>query len=108
MGFQGAKPLVHFRLFARRRGIGKRTNSVEGRSDQRDGARATGATLGAHYRFVVWLVPTVERFLRSQKILLGDRIQATAMDVWSNSSNPPSRGHHLLRNRSSLKHDIQN
>ena len=35
----------------------------------------------AHYRFVVWLVPTVERFPRSQKFLLGDRIQATAMDV---------------------------
>lgn len=80
-GIPRGEALGTFSTFARTRGIGKRTNSVEGRSDQRDGARATEATLGAHYRFVVWLVPTVERSLRSQKILLGDRIQATAMDV---------------------------
>ena len=34
-----------------------------------------------HYRFVLWLVPTVERFPRKQKFLLGERIQATALDV---------------------------
>ena len=33
------------------------------------------------YRFVLWLVPTVERFPRSQRFLLGDRLQATALDV---------------------------
>jgi hypothetical protein len=33
------------------------------------------------YRFVLWLVPTVEKFPRSQKFLLGDRMQATALDV---------------------------
>ena len=27
------------------------------------------------YRFVLWLVPTVEKFLRRQKFLLGDRLQ---------------------------------
>ena len=58
--------------------MARERNSVEGRSDQRDGARTTGAALEAHYRFVGWLVPTVERFPRSQKFLLGDRIQATA------------------------------
>lgn len=36
---------------------------------------------GAHYRFVVWLVPTPERFPRSQKFLLGDRMQHTTLDV---------------------------
>ena len=36
-----------------------------------DRARSTGAALEAHYRFVVWLVPTLERFPRSQKFLLG-------------------------------------
>ena len=46
-----------------------------------DRARSTGAALEAHYRFVVWLVPTLERFPRSQKFLLGDRIQHTALDV---------------------------
>ncbi len=40
-----------------------------------------GAALEAHYRFVLWLIPTVERFPRSQKFLLGDRIQSTALDV---------------------------
>jgi hypothetical protein len=33
------------------------------------------------YRFFPWLVPTVEKFPRSRKFLLGDRIQATALDV---------------------------
>ena len=33
------------------------------------------------YRFMLWLMPTVEKFPRSQKFLLGDRIQATALDV---------------------------
>lgn len=44
-------------------------------------ARATGAALETHYRFILWLVPTVERFPRNRKFLLGDRIQSTAMDV---------------------------
>ncbi len=35
----------------------------------------------AHYRFLLWLVPTLERLPRSQKFLLGDRIQGTALDV---------------------------
>jgi hypothetical protein len=33
------------------------------------------------YQFTLWLVPTVEKFPRSQKFLLGDRIQSTALDV---------------------------
>ena len=33
------------------------------------------------YRFVLWLVPTVEKFARSQKFLLGDRMQSAALDV---------------------------
>ena len=33
------------------------------------------------YRFVLWLVPTVEKFPRRQKFLPGDRLQATALDV---------------------------
>lgn len=46
-----------------------------------DSARETGAALEAHYRFILWLVPAVERFPRNRKFLLGDRIQATALDV---------------------------
>jgi hypothetical protein len=33
------------------------------------------------YRFLLWLVPTVEGFPRSQKFLLGDRIQSLALEV---------------------------
>jgi len=31
--------------------------------------------------FIRWLIPTVEKFPKSQKFLLGDRIQATALNV---------------------------
>jgi len=44
-----------------------------------DAARTTGPALEAHYRFLLWLVPAVERFPRSQKFLLGDRMQRTAL-----------------------------
>ena len=52
-------------------------------SDRRAGTapRRTGPALEAMYRFLLWLVPTVEKFPRSQKFLLGDRIQSTAPDV---------------------------
>lgn len=46
-----------------------------------DRARQTGPAVEAHFRFLMWLVPSVERFPRSQKFLLGDRIQNTALDV---------------------------
>ncbi len=41
-----------------------------------DRSREYGPALEAAYRFTLWLVPTVEKFPRSQKFLLGDRIQA--------------------------------
>ena len=44
-------------------------------------ARTTGAALEAHYRFILWPVPTVERFPRNRKFLLGDRIQVTELEV---------------------------
>ena len=65
-----------------------------------DHGRTTGAALEAHYRFVLWLVPTVERFPRSQKFLLGDRIQATALDVLERlieATYTKRRGGHLAR-----------
>lgn len=33
------------------------------------------------YRFVLWLMPAVDKFPRSQKFLLGDRIQSLALEV---------------------------
>ena len=44
-------------------------------------ARRTGPALEAMYQFTLWLIPTVEKFPRSQKFLLGDRMQSTALDV---------------------------
>ncbi len=46
-----------------------------------DNARRTGPAVEAHYRFLEWLIPTVEKFPRSQKFLLGDRLQQAALDV---------------------------
>jgi hypothetical protein len=46
-----------------------------------DNARQTGPAVEAHQQFILWLVPAVEKFPRSQKFLLGDRIQTTALDV---------------------------
>ena len=44
-------------------------------------ARSTGPAIDAHYRFILWLVPTLERLPRTQKFLLGDRIQRIAIDI---------------------------
>ncbi|MCI0598266.1 MAG: diversity-generating retroelement protein Avd [Beijerinckiaceae bacterium] len=46
-----------------------------------DNARKTGAAVEAHFRFLLWLVPAIEKFPRTQKFLLGDRIQSAALDV---------------------------
>ncbi len=46
-----------------------------------DGSRRTGPALEQMYVFILWFVPTVEKFPRSQKFLLGDRIQATALET---------------------------
>jgi hypothetical protein len=46
-----------------------------------DNSKRTGAAIETHYQFLTWLVPAVEKFPKSQKFTLGDRIQATALDV---------------------------
>ncbi len=49
---------------------------------KRDGSkRQVGPALEAMNGFLRWLIPTVEKFPRTQKFLLGDRIQSTALDV---------------------------
>ncbi len=48
------------------------------------GPRATGPALEAMYQLLLWLIPTIEKFPKTQKFLLGDRIQATALDVLDN------------------------
>ncbi len=46
-----------------------------------DATRHTGPALEAMNKFLRWLIVTVEKFPRSQKFLLGDRIQTVALDV---------------------------
>jgi hypothetical protein len=46
-----------------------------------DNARRTGPAVEAHYRLIAWLIETMEHFPRSQRFLLGDRIQTVALDV---------------------------
>ncbi len=43
--------------------------------------KTSGPALEACHRFLLWLIPTVEKFPRSQKFLLGDRIQTEALRV---------------------------
>lgn len=44
-------------------------------------ARPNVSAVESMYRFVLWLVPVLDGMPRSQKFLLGDRIQTTAMEV---------------------------
>ena len=46
-----------------------------------DNSKHTGAAIEAHYQFLLWLLPTVEKFPRSHKFTLGDRIDITALNV---------------------------
>ena len=48
---------------------------------QVNNARRTGPALEAMYQFLLWLIPTIDKFPRSQKFVLGDRIEAAALDV---------------------------
>ena len=40
-----------------------------------------GAALEATHRFILWLIPKLDKFPRSQKFVLGDRIETIALDV---------------------------
>ena len=46
-----------------------------------DNSKRTGAAVEAHYQFLMWLVPAIEKFPRSHKFTTGDRIQILALDV---------------------------
>jgi hypothetical protein len=39
----------------------------------------TGPALEAMYQFILWLIPAVDKFPRSQKFLLGDHIECTGL-----------------------------
>ena len=43
--------------------------------------KRAGPAVEAHYQFLLWLVPTVDRFPKSQKFVFGDRVLNLALDV---------------------------
>jgi hypothetical protein len=42
-----------------------------------DNSKRTGAAIEAHYQFIAWLLPAVEKFPRRQVLTVGDRIAPT-------------------------------
>jgi hypothetical protein len=46
-----------------------------------DHAKRTGPAVEAHYQFLLWLFPAVERFPKSQKFVFGDRILNISLGV---------------------------
>lgn len=44
--------------------------------------RQQPAVISDMQRFLLWLIPTVEKFPRSQRFVLGDRIENLALDIF--------------------------
>lgn len=44
-------------------------------------SRQVGPVLEAHFQFLLWLVPALNRFPRDQRFLLGDRIQTLGQEI---------------------------
>ena len=65
-----------------------------------DDSKRTGPAIETHYRFLVWLAPTLEKFPRSHKFTIGDRIEVLALDVLEaliEATYSRERTHHLRR-----------
>src|SRR6266851_3912075 len=58
-------------------------------------SRQVSPALERAYQFLAWLIPTLDKFPRRQKFLLGDRIETTALDVLEalvEATYTPNRG----------------
>jgi hypothetical protein len=65
-----------------------------------DNSKRTGAAIEAHYRFLAWLVPTLEKFPKSHKFTIGDRIETIALDILESlieATYTRERAQHLRR-----------
>jgi hypothetical protein len=65
-----------------------------------DNSRRTGAAVEAHFQFLVWLAQRVEKFPKSHKFTIGDRIQLVALDVLEapiEATYTKDRAQHLQR-----------
>jgi hypothetical protein len=56
-----------------------------------DNSKLTGAAIEAHYQFLGWLVPTIDKFPKSHKFTIGDRIETiSARRAGSADRGPPT------------------
>ncbi|MGO9476206.1 MAG: diversity-generating retroelement protein Avd [Rhodomicrobium sp.] len=65
-----------------------------------DNAKCTGAAVEAHYQFLLWLGPVLEKFPKDKRFTLADRIQNIALDVLESlieATYTRERVHHLRR-----------
>jgi hypothetical protein len=46
-----------------------------------DNAKRTGPAVESHYQFLRWLALTIEKFPKTHKFTVGDRLYNTALDV---------------------------
>jgi hypothetical protein len=63
-------------------------------------SKQVSPVLEEHFRFLLWLLPALERFPRSQRFLLGDRIQTLGQEVLEcliEANYSRERRHHLAR-----------
>lgn len=84
-----------------RRGVSRRRAGSSGE-------RQIGVALEACYRLLLWLVPVLEKFPRSQKFLLADRMQTQALNVLDHliaaTYVPQARTVHLQAANLALEH----
>jgi hypothetical protein len=66
--------------------------------------KRAGPAVEAHYQFLLWLVPTVDRFPKSQKFVFGDRVLNLALDVLEGANEVVESRHFCCDARVSLWH----
>ncbi len=65
-----------------------------------DNAKRTGAAIEAHYQFLLWLGPVLEKFPKDKRFTLGERILSLALDILESlieATYTRERVHHLRR-----------
>ena len=65
-----------------------------------DNAKRTGAAIEAHYQFLLWIGPVLEKFPKDKRFTLGDRIHVIALDILElliEATYTRERVHHLRR-----------
>jgi hypothetical protein len=70
-------------------------------------ARETGPALEAMYQFLLWLIPHLEKFPRSQKFLLGDRLQTQALSVLESLIGATYISHERMRHLRSANLELE-